>query len=95
MNKAKNDPFQQTFDNNPRKLAKKQIILSLHWVIFNEVKRKVSSIYIDVVLKHFYIDKTIFLKNICETRVIILISLQPKTIHLKSSQFEIFCELSK
>ena len=28
---------------------------------FNEVKRKVSSIYIDVVLKHFYIDKTIFL----------------------------------
>ena len=40
---------------------KKLIILSLHWVRFNEVKRKVSSIYIDVVLKHFYIDKTIFL----------------------------------
>ena len=51
-NKAQNDPFQETFDNNPRELAKK-IILSLHWVRFNEVKREVLSIYIDVVLKLF------------------------------------------
>jgi len=60
LNKAQNDPFQQTFDNNPRKLAKKQIILSLRWVIFNEVKRKVSSIYIDVVLKLFDLIERIF-----------------------------------
>ena len=43
---------------------KKLIILSLHWVRFNEVKRKVSSIYIDVVTKTSCFDKKNFLTNV-------------------------------